>query len=421
MAEKKKFNIFPYIFIFLATFLLLQYIQGDKEEDPVLSTGEIGIETVKNDYAIGKDIKVELQNNTELALTLEDRCPEPYFDVYKYTSEGFEPVASETKRNCEDLETLVIEPGNKKVISLLDYSYSYFGETGRYKLELATADGKIFTTPEFEIEEPGMITKFWREVIYKPILNALVALLIYMPGHYLWLAVMVLTIIIRTILLIPSQKAMKAQKAMQEVQPKLDKIKEKYKDDQARIAQETMLIWKEHKVSPVSSCLPTLAQLPILIALFYVIRGGLSPDKAAMIYEFLPAFSLADINPAFITFDLMDRSILIFPVVIGALQFLQMHLMMSRKKDKKDDKNKKPTMASEMENATKMMKYVMPVMIAFFTAQMPAAVGLYWGTSTFYGIIQQLVVNKGGSSSPTKSKEDDVKVRVINKSHGKKG
>ncbi len=419
MTEKKKFNIFPYIFIFLATFLLLQYIQGDKTEDPVLTGGDFGIATVKNDYAIGKDIKVELQNNTEAVIEIPSLCPDPYFDVYKYTSEGFELIDIELERDCEESTAITIESGEKEVVSLLDYSYALFGETGRYKLELTLAE-TTYTTPEFEIVEPGIITSIWRNLIYKPILNALVALLIYTPGHYLWLAVMGLTLIIRTILLIPSQKAMKAQRAMQEVQPKLDEIKKKYADDQARIAQETMLAWKEHKVSPVSSCLPTLAQFPILIALFYVIKGGLSPDKAALIYDFLPSFSLSDINPAFFNFDLMERSILVFPLVIGSLQFVQMQLMTAKKKKDKKDVPKEKSMANEMESATKMMKYVMPIMIAFFTAQLPAAVGLYWGTSTFYGVIQQLVVNKGGSPAKSKPKGDDVKVRVINKKHGKK-
>lgn len=453
MTEKKPFNIFPYIFIFLAVFIGLQFIMESPTEDPILEGSDIGITTVKNDYAIGKDIKVEIQNNTPEAIEIEDKCPEPYFEVYKYTSDGFIKVSSDVERVCDkETDSIIVESGDKTTISLLDFSYSYFGEVGRYKLAYSTAyettvetalaetnadetntdeaeteesistttQTETFWSPEFEITEPGFITKAWRSFIYRPIYNALIAILVYTPGHYLWLAIMALTLFLRTILLIPSQKAMRAQRAMQEVQPKIDALKEKYGDDQAKIAQETMLLWKEHKVSPVSSCLPTLIQLPILIALFYTIKWGLSPDKSVIIYSFMPEFHLANINSQFLMFDLMDRSIIIFPLVIGGLQFLQMQLMMAKKKKNKKDKKKNSGMAAEMENATSMMKYIMPIMIAFFTAQLPAAVGLYWGTSTFYGIIQQLVVNKGGSPSPTKPKGDEVKVRVINKKHGKK-
>jgi YidC/Oxa1 family membrane protein insertase len=416
-------SLIPYVFIFFATFFLLQYIQGDQIEDPIMDTGDIGISTVKSEYAIGKDIQIEIQNNTDAEIILASHCPNTPFDVYLYSSEGFQLVENTVERNCEDEEDGVIAAGETEKVSLLDYSYTFFGETGIYKAEL-TLDEQTYTTPEFTIKEPSFITSAWRNFIYRPILNALVAILIYLPGHYLWAAVMLLTLFLRTLLLIPSQKAMRAQRNMQEVQPKLEEIKKKYEGDQARIAQETMLIWKQHKVNPMSSCLPTLVQFPILIALFYVVKGGLTPDKASMIYDFLPAFSLVDINPVFFMFDLLDRSIFVFPIVIGALQFTQMQLMMAKKKSGKKALSKKSDksagMAGEMENATKMMKYVMPVMIAFFTAQMPAAVGLYWGTTTFYGIIQQLVVNNSKSPQNDSSKGEDVSVRVINKNEHKK-
>lgn len=243
------------------------------------------------------------------------------------------------------------------------------------------------------------------------------ALIIYMPGHQLALAVILLTLIIRSILLVPSMRAMKAQRRMQAMQPKIEALKKKYENDQAQLAQETMKLWKKHKVHPLSSCLPLFIQFPILIALFYVVNGGLSPDRSFLVYDFLPAFDFADINAMFLGFDLLARNFIIFPVAVAALQFIQMQLMMAKRKPKKDGAG----MAKEMESANQMMKYVMPVMIGVFAAQLPSAVALYWGTSTLYGILQQLVVNKDGSSleTPTTS-EDDVTVRVINKSHGKR-
>ena len=81
-----------------------------------------------------------------------------------------------------------------------------------------------------------------------------------------------------------------------------------------------------------------------------------------------------------------------------------MKLTMVTKKDKKDENNtEKKAKGSEMEMAGKTMMYIMPVMIAIFTASVPAGVGLYWSVSTTYGIVQQLVVNK---------QVDDEKVKV---------
>lgn len=410
----KKFNIFPYLFVFLATFLALQLWQNGTKEDPVLLSGDIGIEALKNEYAIGKDIRISVQNNLEKDIEIPVICQEdtllPPFSVYRYTSTGFTEVTDGLQADCSTGKSTMLKSGKEEVISLLPFSYSYFGEVGRYKVALELPEG-TFESPEFEISEPGVLTKSWRLLIYQPILNILVALIIYLPGHYLGLAVIALTLIIRTILLVPSQKAIKAQMRMQEVQPKLEELKKKYADDQARLAQETMLLWKTHKVNPFSSCLPILIQFPILIALFYVVNGGLSSDRSVLIYEFLPNFSLSDIDPTFFVFNLLERDFFIFPLVVGGLQFLQMQLMMTHKKNK--PKNNLP---KEMETANKMMKYVMPIMIAVFTAQLPAAVGLYWGTSTFYGIVQQLVVNKGGT--PGASSEDDVQVRIISGPNG---
>jgi YidC/Oxa1 family membrane protein insertase len=405
----KKFNPLPYILIFLTTFLILQTFQGSRNnEEPILNESAIHIEANKNSYAIGKDVKIKITNNTGSDIEVE-HCNEPALDTLKYSSEGFSPVTYESA-DCKVTEVLTLKPGNTTV-SLLDYSYTLFGEVGRYKVAFSHNDVN-YESPEFEIRKPGILTQAWRTGIYNPILNALVWLIIVLPGHQLGLAVIVLTLSIRTLLLVPSIKAIRAQKNMQLVQPKLEALKKKYEGDQAKLAQETMLLWKKHKVHPLSSCLPMLIQFPILIALFYVIRGGLSPDKAVLIYDFLPSFDLANINPMFLSFDLLERSLIIFPVTIGLLQFAQMQLMVGKQKKKGS-----AGMPKEMESANKMMRYMMPVMIAFFTSQLPAAVGLYWGTSTFYGVIQQLMVNKEGSSTSAEvTSDDDVKVRVINKS-----
>lgn len=435
MSDGKKFNPFPYILVFLATFLILEFIQSGSSSNSALTTGKVAVETAKNQYAIGKDIRVEVQNNTLEPIELPYTCNYsetgnfllPPFHIYHYEDEQFIEVSSTHLPECDDVaQVITIEPGKKEIVSLLPYSYSYFGEVGRYKLELTILLNKsteiMAESPEFEVNEPGTITKLWRGLIYQPLLNILVGILIYLPGHSLAIAIIILTVVIRTLLLIPSQKAMRAQARMQEIQPKIEELKKQYANDQARLAQETMLLWQSNKVNPLSSCLPILIQFPILIALYYVVSGGLSPDRELLIYDFLPEFSLQQINTNFLSFDLLERSVIVFPVVIGVLQFLQMQLMMAKRKKKMADKEKTalskegPAVPNELETANKMMKYVMPVMIAFFTTQVPAAVGLYWGTSTFYGILQQLVVNKERSNLSSPS--DDVTIRVI-KPHGK--
>lgn len=252
---------------------------------------------------------------------------------------------------------------------------------------------------EFEVVEPNIFSKIWTTIFYQPIYNILIFLASVVPYHDLGLAIILLTIIIRTILLIPSQKGLKSQRKLQEIQPKIAHLKEKHKDNQEMIAKETMALWKEHKVNPVGGCLPLLIQFPVLIALFYVIQSGLNPDNVYLLYEPLKNFPLASMNLNFLgILDLSKVNFFVLPLIVGSLQFFQMKLatMRSQKAQEKTKKkeDKKPTKGDEMQIANQMMTYVMPVMIAIFTASVPAGVGLYWSTSTLYGIVQQIFVNK---------------------------
>ncbi len=415
----KNFKILPYLILSLATYAILSWwMSGKTEVDTILATGDIGMKTSSEEYVIGSDIRVELQNNTEATITLESRCPTALLDVSRFSSEGYVNVDNTLiDRDCSKAPDLILEPGKASTLSLLDYSYSLFGETGKYKisLELPTPSDtypemtSVYSTPEFDVVEPGLFKSLWRNLLYTPLLNLMVGILAYTPGHSLAIGIILLTLIIRTILLIPSQKAMKAQRRMQEMQPKIEELKQKYAGDQARLSQETMLLWKTHKVNPLSSCLPMLIQFPILIALYYCIEGGLSPDRHVLLYPFLSGFSLNEVNPNFLGFNLFERSLIVFPILTGGLQFIQMQLMSAKSKKKGAAK-----IPDEMQAANNVMKYMMPVMIAIFSSQLAAAVGLYWAVSTSYGIVQQLVVNNGGSAEKP-SDDEEVKVRVLHR------
>lgn len=113
-------------------------------------------------------------------------------------------------------------------------------------------------------------------IIEQPLYNILTLIASVLPTHDLGLAIILLTLLIKTVLLGPTLKSMKAGAKMQEIQPKLKEIQEKYKGNQTKISEETMKLWKEHKVNPFGSCLPILIQMPILFGLFYVIKSDIA-------------------------------------------------------------------------------------------------------------------------------------------------
>ncbi|MFC1749811.1 YidC/Oxa1 family membrane protein insertase [Pseudomonadota bacterium] len=385
--DKKK--ILNFVIIFLLVYLIMSMFFKPGGDNTEIADDDIVITTIKREFSQNELVSVEISNTTDEEIEIKNECPKEPLDVFKYKKGEWEKIHYESEISCEESSDITVIPDGKAFISYKGWNHELFGELGRYKISFNAGD-RLIETPEFEVKQSGWFGTLWTKAFYQPIYNILIFLISIVPYNDLGFGIILLTIIIRTILLLPSQKAMKSQRKMQEVQPKLAKIKEKYKDNQEMIAKETMEIWKTHKVNPFGSCLPLLIQFPFLIAIFYVIQSGLNPDDAYLLYGPLQSFSLSNISVNFLgILDLTKINAFVLPLVVGIMQFGQMKLAMSKKKGKDEKKVK-----NEMEKAGEIMIYIMPVMIAVFTASLPAGVGLYWGTSTAYGIAQQLIVNK---------------------------
>lgn len=388
-----KQKIITWILFFLLFFLTLQLFQK-KEVPPPPSGTPITVTVLKDGYASGEEVSVEIFNNTNDVITIPTACPKNPLRVLTWTGSAFEEKTAEAALPCEPEQTsLTLLPQTKTPVSFRYWNYSLFGEPGRYKVALALAAGTTtgsFESPEFTVEEAGFWRKLFRTALYQPLYNVLVFFVDVAPARDLGVAIILLTLLIRLILLVPSQRAIESQRRMQELQPKLEHIKKKFAGNQEKIAQETLQVWKEHKVNPFGSCLPLLIQFPVLIALFYVIQNGLNPDNTYLLYSPLKDVDLSNIHTNFLgILELTKVNAFILPLIIGLLQFAQLKLTMAKKKTADS-----PAQSSEMESASKMMVYIMPVMIALFTASVPAGVGLYWGISTLFGIGQQLVANR---------------------------
>jgi len=379
------------ILLFTVVFLLLFQLFGGKKAE----TGpkeDIAI-SLPSKLVIGKEVALSVQNNSLFPLTIPNPCPKNPLQVEFYENGEWKMRDAETDAaNCTEPAQWEILLGKSQKITFALWNVKLFGTEGLYRVTLKAAlDGKDKVyTKEIQITHPGVFRRFWTEVFYRPIINTLVFLVSVLPYHSLGFGIILLTLIIKIILLGPNQKALKSQKAMQKIQPELEALKIKYKGDPQKLAQETMGIWQKYKVNPLNSCLPILIQFPILIALFYVVKDNLGMMNPEMLYAPLRSFDLATINSNFLgILDLAKINLIALPIVIGVLQFIQMRLALPSNKNKEQGAPE-PSMAL----MNKMMQYAMPVMIAFFTASLPAAVGFYWGTSTLFGIGQQVIVNR---------------------------
>lgn len=378
--------------IVFGVFLLISNFVNKSKNPKELESGDFAVSTTKTLYTIGQEVIIKLKNNTKEAVTLPLSCPKNPFRVLLLAAAEWKLKEAEAKIPCEGSNEITIAPAGKQTITYAFWNHRLFGEPGTYRVEIPLKvqnEEKILTSSEFSIQEPGIFRKTWNTILYRPLLNLLLFLSVTFPVKSLGLGIILLTILVRLVLLVPSQRALKAQKRLQDVQPKLEAIKKKYAGNQERIAKETMALWKQEKVNPFGSCLPLVIQFPVLIALFYVIRNGLNPDNAYLLYDALASVDFSKIDTHFIgLLELTKMNTIVLPLIIGILQYIQMKMAMAKKPAAPSGEK-----GSEMQMANNMMVYFMPVMIALFTASVPAGVGLYWGISTVFGIGQQLYVN----------------------------
>ncbi|MFC1810185.1 YidC/Oxa1 family membrane protein insertase [Patescibacteria group bacterium] len=418
---KKQFILFGIFFI--ALLLIFRGCSGNTDLEANLAGNDIGIAVLNSEYNQGDLVSLKLKNNTSGAVEIENDCPREPLDVFRYQNGEWVQLESSPKITCNTTDPFVIQPQEELNLDYKSWNYSLFHEIGRYKIEVnAVIDGEqaTFESNEFTVGGKSTWGYVWETFLYQPIYNSLIYIVSIVPGHNLGLAIILLTLILRLILFIPSQRGLESQRKLQDLQPRIKKLQEKYKNNQQQLAQETFALYKEYKVNPFGSCLPLLIQLPILIALFYVIQTGLNPDNVHLLYTGLQGFDLSSIDSNFLgILNLQQREVFVLPLVVAALQFGQMKLALAKKKpkpeqeqSKKLEKKKGMQPGKEMQMASEMMVYILPIMIALFTASVPSGVGVYWGTSTLFGIAQQLYVNK---KIGKKKKKNEPQVKVIEK------
>jgi len=230
-----------------------------------------------------------------------------------------------------------------------------------------------------------LITAF-NTILYRPLLNALILLYQYIPGHDFGLAVIVLTILIKFLFYPLGVKAIKSQKALSILQPKIKEIQEKYKDNKEQQTKEIMGLYKREKINPFSGCLPLLIQLPVLIALYRVFWSGLQAEQMVLLYSFVPFPGVID--PTFFGIVNLANPNMVIAFLAGIFQFVQVKMAAPKPKE---GKKKDSSFAGQMQ---KQMLYFMPAFMVLILFRLPSAVGLYWLTTTLFTIIQQYVILK---------------------------
>lgn len=226
--------------------------------------------------------------------------------------------------------------------------------------------------------------------LYQPLFNALVLIYQYLPGKDFGVAVIVLTVIIRLILYPMMAKSIKSQKMLSELQPKIQEIQQKYKNDKEKQAKETMALYQKEKINPFGGCLPLLIQLPLLIALYRVFWKGMEPEALNNLYSFVPNPGVID--PSFLNLINLAEVSLWMAFLAGILQFFQAKMLMPAVRPKAGAEQKKDQMAQFSSMMQKQMLYIFPIFTVFILSRLPSAIAVYWIVTALFSIGQQRLI-----------------------------
>ena len=252
------------------------------------------------------------------------------------------------------------------------------GTDKEYKYHIFYGPKKLTMLKELGYNLDKSINFGWFDVIAKPTLWLLNWFYSYL--HNYGVAIILVTILFKAVFWPISQKGMKSMKNMQKLQPKMVKIKEKYKGDPAKMNQEVMNLYKTYKVNPLGGCLPMVLQIPVFFALYKVLLMGIELRHAPFM---LWISDLSAPDRLWIGFDIPYLGGLpILTLLMGASMFLQQKLS--------------PTTADPAQ--AKIMMFL-PVIFTFMFLNFASGLVLYWFVNNLLSILQQVLINRDSTKS----------------------
>ena len=260
------------------------------------------------------------------------------------------------------------------------HTYSTKSSRGKYLLTTVNPSSKIaagttaslgknqlYIGPKehvrLELLAPGLdktVDYGWLYIVAKP-LSVFLHWIYSFIGNWA-LSIVVLTLIIKLAFYKLSEKSFRSMAGMKKLAPRLQKIKETYKDDKQKIGKKTMELYKSEKINPAAGCLPILVQIPVFISIYWVLIEMVELRQTPFLY--LPDLSMKD--PYFI-----------LPLIMGASMWFQQRL--------------NPPPADPIQAKIMMM---LPVVFTVFFLWFPSGLVLYWVTNNVLSITQQVYINK---------------------------
>ncbi len=242
--------------------------------------------------------------------------------------------------------------------------------------------------------------------ILRPIQSAIEYVIVFLYNNVVpnyGIVIILLTIIVRLVLTPLTITQARSMARMQKMQPELQELQKKYKDDKAKLQQETMEFYRKNNVNPLAGCLPLLLQLPIFFALFQALRNPSEIVTNVLGPPFIPTYMLANFenilfnipNPNFnfLWMNLNERDPYFILVILMVVT-----MFISTKMTTTDPKQK-------------FITYILPVVFGAISWQFPSGILVYWVTTNVWSIGQQYIVNRLVKREAKKTEDKEKKVQ----------
>jgi YidC/Oxa1 family membrane protein insertase len=227
-------------------------------------------------------------------------------------------------------------------------------------------------------------------LLVQPLFNLLAVIYALLPGHDFGVAIIILTIIVRLLLWPLVNRQLHSQRALQKLQPEINRVKAQAGGDKQKEGQMIMELYKEKEINPFASFLPLLIQLPIFFALFIVLRDIIKPGEFAHLaypavkhMAAIAAITNGGIHFQPTLFGLIDltKPSPLLAALAAAAQFFQTRQLTPKK-----------TVGDTQAQVLSGMNYIFPFLTFIIGLTLPSALALYWVTTSSVAILQQTLV-----------------------------
>jgi YidC/Oxa1 family membrane protein insertase len=217
-----------------------------------------------------------------------------------------------------------------------------------------------------------------------------VSVAMHVPSY--GLAIIMFTVLIKVVLFPLTVSQMRSMRAMQELQPKIKEIQEKYKSKPEKSQEAVMKLYKDAGANPLAGCLPLVIQMPILFALFSALRSAFNPAATNKIIDMSHAGFLWIKNlgyadspnpkPPYIGAPpMLHNGLFILPILTVIATFAQQYII-------------SVSMTGKIDPNQKTMLYIMPFFIGYLALMYPAGLALYWVIYSMAGVVEQIIIKK---------------------------